>query len=375
MDLKQENIRKIRGLIVFTAFVMACVWKYDEIFRMISFIFHIFLPFILGGAIAFVLNVPMDFIERHLKTARMISLLIVLAVLIGIIALIMFVMIPQLLYTFTNIGISLQEFLSYIQKRILDSDINSSVVSQLAENMEIDGNQIIERIFQFLRNGAGNVLDSTVIFAKNFVSGAATCFIAFAFAVYILVQKEVLRVQSKKVLYAFVRKGRADAFVEVMALTYHTFSGFLTGQCVEALILGGMFMISMMIFKIPYALLIGILISFTALIPVFGAFIGCILGAFLIFVTNPSKALIFLILFIVLQQIEGNLIYPHIVGNSVGLPSIWVLAAVSLGGNLMGITGMLIFIPIMSVLYALFREIVYLKLKKAGIRKEDISYF
>ena len=160
--------------------------------------------------------------------------------------------------------------------------------------------------------------------------------------------------------------------MEVLALTYKTFSGFLTGQCVEALILGAMFVITMTLFRLPYALLTGIVIAFTALVPVFGAFIGCAVGAFLIFMVSTFKALIIIVLFLVLQQIEGNLIYPHVVGNSVGLPSIWVLAAVSVGGSLMGIVGMLIFIPLMSVVYALFREVVYIKLRQKNIYPQDI---
>ena len=172
--------------------------------------------------------------------------------------------------------------------------------------------------------------------------------------------------------HAFVRRGRAEAAVEVLSLTYNTFSSFLTGQCVEAVILGCMFVVSMALLKLPYALLVGIVIAFTALIPIFGAFIGCAVGAFLIFMVDPVKALIFIVLFLVLQQIEGNLIYPHVVGNSVGLPSIWVLSAVSIGASLMGIVGMLIFIPIVSVIYALFREIVYLKLKQRKIDPREI---
>lgn len=170
-----------------------------------------------------------------------------------------------------------------------------------------------------------------------------------------------------------MRKGRAEAAEEVFSLTYRTFSSFLAGQCLEAVILGTMFVIAMSIFKMPYALLIGILIAFTALIPIFGAFIGCAIGAFLIFMVDPIKAFWFIIMFLVLQQIEGNLIYPHVVGGAVRLPSIWVLAAVSIGGSLMGVVGMLVFIPIVSVLYALFREIVYLKLKQNHITEEDIS--
>lgn len=193
------------------------------------------------------------------------------------------------------------------------------------------------------------------------------------FACYVLLQKEKLSVQAKKVLFAFVRRGRAEAALEVFSLTYSTFSSFLTGQCVEAIILGSMFVVTMGLFRLPYALLVGIVIAFTALIPIFGAFIGCAVGAFLIFMLDPVKALVFVILFLVLQQIEGNLIYPHVVGNSVGLPSIWVLAAVSIGGSLMGIVGMLIFIPIVSVVYALFREIVYLKLRQKKVDPGSIK--
>ena len=188
-----------------------------------------------------------------------------------------------------------------------------------------------------------------------------------------MLQKEKLTRQCKRVMYAFMKKSRAEATLEVLALTNKTFSSFLTGQCVEALILGSMFVVAMTILNLPYALLVGIVIAVTALIPIFGAFIGCVIGAFLIFMVNPLQALGFIVLFLVLQQIEGNLIYPHVVGGSVGLPSIWVLAAVSIGGSLMGIVGMLIFIPIVSVVYALFREIVYLKLKQKKLDPGDIE--
>ena len=231
----------------------------------------------------------------------------------------------------------------------------------------------METLIDFLNNGAGNMLSSTLTAAKSIISGVSTFVIAFLFAIYILLQKKKLGIQAKKVLFAFVRRGRVEAVVEVSSLTYSTFSSFLTGQCLEAVILGSMFVLAMTIFRLPYALLVGIFIAFTALIPIFGAFLGCAEGAFLIFMVDPMKALMFIVLFLVLQQIEGNLIYPHVVGNSVGLPSIWVLAAVSIGGSLMGVVGMLIFIPIVSVAYALFREIVYLKLKKQGVDPAELE--
>ena len=249
---------------------------------------------------------------------------------------------------------------------------NNDEIMNWVNSLEFDWNKIMNAVIDFFRNGAGSVLNSTLTAARSIVSGLTTFFISFVFAVYILLQKEKLSVQAKKVLFAFARKGRAEATLEVLALTYNTFSSFLTGQCVEAVILGSMFVVTMTILKLPYALLVGILIAFTALIPIFGAFIGCVVGAFLIFMVDPVKALIFIVMFLVLQQIEGNLIYPHVVGSSVGLPSIWVLAAVTIGGNLLGIVGMLIFIPLVSVVYALFREIVYLKLKQRKISPEEI---
>ncbi len=385
MNISDEAVKKIRGLIIFAAIIIACFWKYDVVISVLAFIFHVIFPFVLGGAIAFVLNVPMNFIQRHLfpedkiekrkvikKLARPLSMLIVLFCVIGIIVLVMFVLIPQLGNTFANLGNSIQAFIPKIQKWAETLFHDNKEIMNWVNHLEFDWNKIMNAGINFLKNGAGSVLDSTIMAAKSIVSGIATFFIAFVFAIYILLQKEKLSIQAKKVLFAFVRKGRAEATLEVLSLTYNTFSSFLTGQCVEAIILGCMFVITMSILRLPYALLVGIVIAFTALIPIFGAFIGCIVGAFLIFMVDPIKALIFIILFLILQQIEGNLIYPHVVGSSVGLPSIWVLAAVSIGGSLMGVVGMLIFIPIVSVVYALFREVVYLKLKQRKINPADI---
>lgn len=385
MNISDEAVKKIRGLIIFAAIIIACFWKYDVVISVLAFIFHVIFPFVLGGAIAFVLNVPMNFIQRHLfpedkiekrkvikKLARPLSMLIVLFCVIGIIVLVMFVLIPQLGNTFANLGNSIQAFIPKIQKWAETLFHDNKEIMNWVNHLEFDWNKIMNAGINFLKNGAGSVLDSTIMAAKSIVSGIATFFIAFVFAIYILLQKEKLSIQAKKVLFAFVRKGRAEATLEVLSLTYNTFSSFLTGQCVEAIILGCMFVITMSILRLPYALLVGIVIAFTALIPIFGAFIGCIVGAFLIFMVDPIKALIFIILFLILQQIEGNLIYPHVVGSSVGLPSIWVLAAVSIGGSLMGVVGMLIFIPIVSVVYALFREVVYLKLKQRKIDPADI---
>lgn len=386
MELSRETVKRIKGLIVFAALVVACLWKYDVVVSVLAFIFHVIFPFVLGGAIAFILNVPMNFVQRHLfapervkrrkiqkKIARPVSMLIIIFGVFGIVALVMFVLIPQLGDTFSNLGSSIQAFIPKVQEWAEKLFHDNKEIMTWVNSLKFDWNKIMDAGIDFFKNGAGSVLDSTITAAKSIVSGITTFFIAFVFAVYILLQKEKLGIQAKKVLFAFVRKGRAEAAMEVLSLTYNTFSSFLTGQCLEAIILGSMFVVTMTLFKLPYALLVGIVSAFTALIPIFGAFIGCAVGAFLIFMVDPFKAFIFVILFLVLQQIEGNLIYPHVVGNSVGLPSIWVLAAVSIGGSLMGIVGMLIFIPIISVVYALFREIVYLKLRQKEINPKELE--
>ena len=378
MEFNDEVVKRIRGLIVFAALVVLCFWRYDIILDVIRFIIHVIFPFLLGGAIAFVLNVPMNFIQRHLfkperiegkkylqKLARPVSMLLVLFGVIGVIALVMLVLVPQLGETFINLGRNIQRFIPKLQVWAAGVFHDNPDMIVWINDLKFDWNKIMDTGINFFTQGAGNVLNSTITAARSIVSGLTTFFIAFVFSIYILLQKEKLTRQCKRVMYAFMKKSRAEATLEVLALTNKTFSSFLTGQCVEALILGSMFVVAMTILNLPYALLVGIVIAVTALIPIFGAFIGCVIGAFLIFMVNPLQALGFIVLFLVLQQ--------NVVGGSVGLPSIWVLAAVSIGGSLMGIVGMLIFIPIVSVVYALFREIVYLKLKQKKLDPGDIE--
>lgn len=377
MKLDKENMRKMRELILFTIIILIALWNYKMIFDAIVFILGIVLPFLVGGAIAFVLNVPMSFFEekifynRHLKDkkianrlARPVSLVLTIAVLIGVVVLVMFVVIPELTKTILSLGKTIQAFVPEAQRFLEELFTDNSEVRAWLDSLNLDVDQIMNSAVSFFQNGAGNVLNSTVSAIGSIVSGVTTFVIAFVFACYVLLQKEKLRVQVQKVLYAFLPDKRVESVMEVCSLTSKTFSSFLAGQCVEALILGTMFFVVMSIINMPYALLVGVLIAFTALIPIFGAFIGCFVGAFLILMVDPLQALIFVIMFLVLQQIEGNFIYPKVVGSSVGLPSIWVLAAVTVGGSLMGVVGMLIFIPIVSVIYTLFRSSVYKRLKK-----------
>lgn len=381
MDLGDLSIKKIRELIVFTALLVVALWKFDVVLDVLKTIGQIIFPFILGGAIVFVINVPMSFLEKKIfenvkkenkaarKLARPVSLLLTIVLVVGVIALVMIGVIPQLTKTMGSLMINITDFIPQIKIWIRDFFHDNREIMNLVDQVQFNPDQAIRWGISLLGNGAGNMMNTTVSAVGSVVSGLATFFIAFSFACYVLFQKEKLHVQIRKVLFAFLPKQKADAFLKVCSLTYRTFANFLTGQCLEAVILGCMFVVTLSILRMPYALLIGVLIAFTALIPIFGAFIGCAVGSFLIFMVSPKQAIIFIIVFLVLQQIEGNLIYPHVVGESVGLPSIWVLAAVTIGGNLMGIVGMLVFIPLLSVVYTIFRKVVYQRLKKRHIKQ------
>ena len=381
MDLSKLSMKKIRELIIFTVLLVVALWKFEVVIDMLKTIWGILFPFVFGGAIAFVINVPMSFLEKKIfgktkdgnkvgkKLARPISLLLTIILAVGVIALVMFGVIPQLTRTIASLMMSIANFVPQMQNWIRDFSHNNQEIMKLVNQVQFNQDQAIKWGISILGSGAGNMMNTTMSAVGSIVSGFATFFIAFSFACYILFQKEKLHVQIRKVFFAFIPKQKAEAFLKICSLTYQTFANFLTGQCVEAVILGSMFVVTLSILKMPYALLIGTLIAFTALIPIFGAFIGCAVGCFLIFMVSPKQAILFIIVFLILQQIEGNLIYPHVVGGSVGLPSIWVLAAVTIGGNLMGIVGMLVFIPLLSVLYTIFREFVYLRLKKQNIKQ------
>ena len=380
MNLNKENMKKIRGLILFTISVLVALWNYKLLFSGVKFLGHVIFPFVLGGGIAFVLNVPMCFIEKKLfresklsqkkrgsRLARPVSLVLTVVSVVGVIALVVFVVVPELGNTVLNIGKKLQEFIPQVQAWAVQLfEDNPEIVAEI-QKVEFDWDKILESVIDYLKNGAGSMLDSTFSAAMSIVSGISTFFIAFVFSCYILLQKEKLSVQVRKLMYAFMPRDWTEIFIALGSVTHKTFSNFLTGQCLEAVILGCMFLVVMTIFRLPYALLISVLIAFMALIPIFGAFVGCAVGALLIFMVEPMKAVFFVVMFLVLQQIEGNFIYPHVVGNSVGLPSIWVLVAVSVGASLMGVVGMLIFIPIVSVVYTMLRGIVNRRLKEKKI--------
>lgn len=371
MDLNKNNVKKILGIITFTLILMAVLLNFKAVGNYLMFLWGIVFPFVVGSAIAFILNIPMSAMEKQFckikvktpkgekirnRVMRPVSMVLSILLVLFIIGVVIGVVVPQLGQTINSIGESMSNFLPKIQKWLEQTFQDQEEIVDYIKNLDFDWQNWLNTIKDFAWSGAGSVLSYTMSATMMVVNGVMTFFIAFIFALYILSQKENLGRQSKKLITAVFPKKVVEKILSVCSLSYKTFSKFITGQCLEALILGTMFFVCMTIFRLPYALLVGVLIAFTALIPIVGAFIGCFVGALLILMVNPMQAVFFVILFLILQQVEGNLIYPHVVGSSVGLPSIWVLFAVTVGGKLMGIVGMLIFIPLVSVLYSLLRE-------------------
>lgn len=284
--------------------------------------------------------------------------------LIGLFSLVILVVVPELVNTFTLMVENINEFIPTMKEWILVIFKDNTDVQKWLNAHPLDVNTLLQKLVEFLQNGAGDFLSGTISQVAGVITGVVDFAMGFVFACYILAQKERLAEQVRRLGQAIFSERQYIRAEEICALFYKNFSSFIAGQCMDAAILGVMFVVGMTIFRLPYALLIGVVIGFTALIPVLGAFIGCVVGIVLILTVNPIQAVVFVILFLVLQQLEEQFVYPHIVGNSVGLPAIWVMAAVIVGGGLMGIIGMLIFIPLVSVLYNLLRSWTYRRLEE-----------
>ncbi len=377
MNLDKENRRHIRLLILFTVILFLGIQRFDIILMILGYVWDILFPFVLGLCLAYLISVPMRFIERVFfsgkkkplpkfwaKAKRPVSLFVTIILVLGVIAIVMFVVVPELIKTGESLYKSIPGFVREVQIGYDKLMERYPFVAEHLNEFEFDWTSITNTLVNFIKNDLLTALTSTVQVAKDIVGTLLNILIAVFFSVYVLMQKEKLARQMKAVLSAFFKEKTTKNIVRIARLADTTFSSFFSGQCIEAVILGTLFVIAMTIFGFPYAVMVGVLIAFTALIPVFGPMIGCVISALLILISSPVQAFWFLVLFFALQLLEENLIYPHVVGNAVGLPPMWVLAAVSLGGSLFGIVGMLFFIPLTSVLYALFREVVYARVKK-----------
>lgn len=400
MQLDKETMKKVVGVVSFAILLNWGLKNAEFVGKLLKLGIGLILPFLVGGILAFIINVPMRFLERKLfeepyqkrrkggkKTAkaqsttpvwyrmkRPLSLILSILLVLGVIFVGMFLIVPEIANSVQMVVSSAKQFPEQMhrwsQQLIEWMPQVAGWLEELQLSLNIDWQQTLMNVMSFLQNGAGNVLNTTFNVAASIFSGIVTGCLAIIFSFYLLLNKEKLGRQVKQILYACIKEEHADYLVRVGQMVNRTFSNFLSGQCIEAVILGSLFFLTMSIFRFPYALMISVLISFTALIPVFGAFIGSVVGAFLILLVDPLRAFWFVVLFLLLQQFEGNIIYPKVVGNSVGLPAMWVLVAVTLGGSTMGVMGMLVYIPLFSVLYSLIRESVQNKLRRKEIPVE-----
>ena len=373
-----ENKTFLRNVLGIAAFCILLYWglqNMDRVGNFLGMVAGLLMPFLLGAAMAFIFNVPMRAIEGHLpqklqRAHRGISLVLTLAAVIGVVMLVSLLVLPQLQNTVETIAARMPAFWEQAQEWANELMIRyPELADWLSEAGNLNLRNVTQQVMDWLKNGGLALVGNTVTAATGIISGFVNFFIAFIFAIYLLFQKETLSRQGRMLLFAWMRPEHAEKVLEVVRLANKTFSNFLSGQCLEAGILGALFAVGMLLFRMPYVLLISVLVAVTALIPVFGAFIGCFVGAFLILIQNPMQAVVFVILFLVIQQIEGNLIYPRVVGSSVGLPSVWVLAAVTLGGSTFGVVGMLVMIPLCSVLYSLLRTATRERLRRRGVEK------
>ena len=366
VELNKKNLFRI---FLGVAGCIVLYWLLHETSRLIGIvkaIIGILSPFIVGASLAFVLNVPMRAIEKLLKKipkpgfrralSLVLTLIAVSLVLYGIFAL----LIPQLGDTIDSIAVQLPAFFGKAQDVVMsyleDNPELLEWVSNYTDFHSMDWGALVQEAITIITDSVGNIVEKAVSAVITLGTGIFNAILSFVFALYCLARKEILARQGRRLLYSVFKESFCDEVIRIFRMTNSTFSKFISGQCLEALILGVMFAITMPIFGMPYVALVSVVIGVTALVPIVGAFVGCIIGAFFILVVDPVLAFWFVVLFLVLQQIEGNLIYPRVVGSSVGLPGMWVLVAVAVGGDLMGVGGMLLMIPLASVCYALARE-------------------
>lgn len=381
--MEKMSTKKIIGILTFAIVLFAAMQHLDIVGRAVGTVLGLVSPFLIGGCIAFILNVPMRFLEAKLfghvkkgwlkKAKRPLSLLLTLVLLIVVFWAVGRFIFPQLAHSFGMLKSSIPQGLARIQQWMAPYAQKTPQLVEWIEGLQIDWSAVLDQVYTFLQHGALNLVGGLVSATVSVVSGMVSFFISFVFAVYLLARKEILVRQAKMLLYANLPDRRAQNIVEIGRLTEWTFASFLSGQCVEALILGCMFVVTLWLLGFPYAMLIGVLVAFTALIPVFGAFIGCIFGAFFILMVNPIQAFWFIVVFLALQQLEANLVYPRVVGHSVRLPSMWVLVAVTLGGSTFGVLGMLVFIPLFAVAYTLIGQNTKQKLRKKTVPEERLK--
>ena len=366
MNFTKKSKRQIMELIVFAGLVLWCVFNYKLVIDFIKVIFKLVMPLLVGLAIAFIINVPMKQIEKkifkidkrkHKKIIRIISLLLSIILIFGIVGLILFLVIPEFISAVSLIGKGLPSSFELI------NDFADKMMKLYPSAKNYINNIDVKSVVETTIGTTSSIVSVIMSFLSGMISKVIMFFMGFIISIYILLDKENLVRQTKKLFMAFLPDKTVNEIIRIVKLTNTTFTNFLTGQCLDACLTGFEFFVILSIIKIPYALILGVLFALTALIPYIGAFITLVIGAVLVAVSNPMNAVWYVLVFFLVQQFDDNFTYPKIVGKSVGLPALWALIAVLIGGSILGLVGMIISIPVSSVLYTLLKEFVNYKLE------------
>lgn len=397
MHFNRYTLRRTMLALVLLIIIAYAVFHAGDVGVSFGKLLNLLTPFIAGAVMAFILNVPMRFLEGRVfskikskkfkKFKRPLAVLLSLIIVFLLVALVSVIVIPQLIDSITLFVSNMPEYFAGFN-HLLDQVVQrfpetAEQVEQVRKSIEnISPANIQQGIMDFLRsspdgsNGDNGTLLTSALFSTFGIVTSVFGFlvnavVGFAFAIYVLFAKENLAIQGRRLIFAIFSHETAKYVIHVFQVGFAKFYNFLTGQLLEAVILGSLMSIGMLVLQLPYAFMIGVLIGFTALIPIAGAVIGGFIGFLLVFSVSTTKALIFLVFMLLLQQFESNVIYPRVVGSSVGLPSMWTLFAITIGGSLMGLMGMLLFVPLVSTIYSLISEIIYGRLEMKGISEKD----
>lgn len=383
MHIEKKTLRNVFIGVVSCIVLYWILHETERVRTVFSVIKGVISPFALGAGLAFILNVPMRAIEGKLgrvekaKLRRLIAIVLTFIAVLLVLTLVFVLLIPQLSNTIQSLIPKLYTFVIDTEKTLTQFlEANPQVMEWVVNNTDfesLDWAGLAQKAISMVGTSVSAIVDKTFSAIGNITDALVDVVIALVFSLYCLSQKETLSRQGRKLLYAFLPEKFADETIRILRLTNSTFSNFLSGQCVEVCILGCLFAVSMAIFRMPYITLVSVLVAVTAFIPVVGAWVGCALGAFFILVANPMQAVWFVVMFIILQQIENNMIYPRVVGTSIGISGMWVLVAVGVGGELMGVAGMFLMIPVASVLQTLLREAANKRLGQLDIDPEKLQ--
>ncbi len=360
-------------IVLLIAILTLIIVYFGNVINVFKKIFNVLSPLLLGFIMAYIINILVKIIEKHyfpkskkkfiLKTRRIVPVILSLLIGLLVIFLVINLVLPQIIDTFISLSETMPGFIEKVIGYIEKNEDKLPNLAELLDLKELNKDTLAQNIIEFIKPKLGGILSSSIGIISGVTSSFINLFLAFVFTVYLLICRDSLLEQYGRIKKAFMRKENIDRIENVFSVINNTFSSFIVGQFIEALVLGSLCTIGMIIFKFPYATSVGVFVGVTALIPIVGAFIGAAVGVILIVAVDPIKAVLFIRFFIILQQLEGNLIYPRIVGTTVGLPSIWVFVAVTIGGGLGGIVGMMIAVPITATIYKLLNMEVNNRLK------------